>query len=117
VSKLVDLTHPITDGMAVYPGDPVPVIEPHDTILSAGYNTTRLSLSNHTGTHLDVPYHFLAEGARVDEVELERFYGDATLIDLGPDRAIDVAALEPHAEAFQPGARVVYRTGWGSRFG
>jgi len=103
--------------MTVCPGDPPPVIEPHDAIASAGYNTTRLSMSNHTGTHLDVPYHYLDNGARVDEVELDTFYGPAALIDLGPGAVIDVKALELHAEVFQPGARVLYRTGWGSRFG
>lgn len=115
--KLIDLTHPIVHQMAVFPGDPSPVVEPLDTLTSAGYNTTRLSLSTHTGTHLDAPYHFFNEGRPLDEVELERFYGPASVIDLGPGPSITVETLEPHSSAFGPGARVLYRTGWGGCWG
>ncbi|MCP5111152.1 MAG: cyclase family protein, partial [bacterium] len=58
MTKLIDLTHPLTHGMPVFPGDPPPVIEPLATLPEDGFHTTRLDLCSHTGTHLDAPYHF-----------------------------------------------------------
>jgi kynurenine formamidase len=120
---LIDLTHPMEDGQPCYPGDPPPRIRPHDTLRSAGYNTTHLALGSHQGTHLDAPYHYLADGLSVDRIPLERLYGPAAAVDLAPGgelaerTAIRVEDLAPHAGEFEPGARVILRTGWGRRFG
>jgi arylformamidase len=38
-------------------------------------NNTRVLLDLHAGTHVDAPYHFLANGGRIDAVDLERLCG------------------------------------------
>jgi kynurenine formamidase len=54
---------------------------------------------------------------------LERFYGPASLVDLAPGSylaaktPITLGMLLPHADKFQPGAKVIYRTGWDRAFG
>ena len=40
-------------------------------------NATALTVSVHAGTHLDAPFHFLADGAGIDALPLERFIGPA----------------------------------------
>ena len=40
-------------------------------------NASALTVSVHAGTHLDAPFHFLADGAGIDALPLERFIGPA----------------------------------------
>ena len=120
---LIDLSHPLLDGQPQFPSDPPLNLRRHGDIASVGYNVTAVHLSTHQGTHLDAPYHFFDEGETVERIPLERFFGPATLVDLAPGGALDARTaitpemLLPYQSAFQPGHRVVYRTGWERRFG
>jgi len=123
MTRLIDLSHPLEHGQATFPYDPKLSIIAHNTIASIGYNITQISMSTHQGTHLDAPRHFYDEGVPVDAVPLERFFGEATLVDLAPGTALEPGRpitadmLAAHAEAFRQGAKVVYRTGWDRVFG
>ncbi|MFW6236440.1 MAG: cyclase family protein [Desulfovibrionales bacterium] len=78
--NLVDLTLLIRTGMAIYPGDPEVAITQVHTLEREGWNLHKLSLSTHTGTHVNVPAHMVAQGARVDQLGLDRFCGSARLL-------------------------------------
>jgi kynurenine formamidase len=123
MAKLIDLSHPLEHGQLNFPYDPKITVLVHNTVASIGYNMTQLSLATHQGTHLDVPYHFYDDGKTVDQMPLDCFYGPAVLIDLAPGARlaartpITVEMFQPHAEKFQPGAKVIYRTGWDQMFG
>ena len=80
--RIVDLSLPISADTATYPGDPRPRIEVLSTIDKGGANTTRILLSAHAATHVDVPYHLLESGKTVDELPLEAFCGSALTYDL-----------------------------------
>jgi kynurenine formamidase len=58
ITKIIDLTHSIKEGMPIYPGDPVPKIRCAVTIERQGYNVHEITLGTHTGTHVDAPFHF-----------------------------------------------------------
>jgi arylformamidase len=121
--RLIDLSHPLEHGQLNFPFDPKIAVVVHNTIASIGYNMTQISMATHQGTHLDVPYHFYDDGKTVDQMPLDRFYGPAALVDLAPGAhlaaktPITLDMLVPHAEKFQPGAKVIYRTGWDRTFG
>ena len=121
--RFVDLSHPLEDGQLSYPNDPEIHVTAHRTIKSHGVNVTRLEMGTHQGTHLDAPFHFFAEGATLDQIPLERFCGPARVVDLAPGGALEpktplgVEMFRAYAEAFEPGARVIYRTGWDRTFG
>jgi arylformamidase len=123
MARCIDLSLPLEHGQATFPYDPKLSILTHNTTSSIGYNITQISMSTHQGTHLDAPRHFYDEGIPVDAIPLERFFGEATLIDLAPGGALEagqpltVDMFSTHAEAFRPGAKVVYRTGWDRAFG
>ena len=96
--RIVDLSHPINAETQVYPGDPVPELSPATTIDRDGYNVLHVSMGSQTGTHVDAPYHFLADGARIDAMDLSMFFGPATVVDvrgLAPRSMISWARLEP----------------------
>jgi arylformamidase len=121
--KLIDLSHPLEHGQPNFPFDPKITVLVHNTVASIGYNMTQISMATHQGTHLDVPYHFYDDGKTVDQVPLDRFYGPAALVDLAPGTCltaktpITAEMLQRHAAKFEPGAKVIYRTGWDRTFG
>ncbi|MDB4899152.1 MAG: cyclase [Gemmatimonadetes bacterium] len=73
-----------------------------------------LSLSNysmgaHSGTHVDAPMHFIAGGASVDQIPLDRLVGPARVIDVDDAvQAIDAAELDRHA--WRGAERILFRT-------
>ena len=71
--RIVDLSIPIDMDTQVFPGDPVPAFAPASTLAVEGYNVQHVALGTHTGTHVDAPYHVRANGARVDELPIDRF--------------------------------------------
>jgi arylformamidase len=123
MAVLVDLSHPLEHNQPNFPYDPKISVVVHNTIASIGYNITQISMSTHQGTHLDVPFHFYDDGQTVDQMPLDRFYGPAVLIDLAPGSSlpartpITLDRLREHQGKFQPGAKVIYRTGWDRMFG
>jgi len=93
--RVIDISVPNARGMHVYPGDPVLRVESVRRIAQGDpCNLSLLTLGSHTGTHVDAPYHFLADGPRLGDVGLDRMIGEALVADLRGRAAIDAAALE-----------------------
>lgn len=67
------------------------------------------SLGAHSGTHIDAPQHFIADGAPIDKVSLAALVGPARVIQI-PDsvQAIDAAELDRHP--WKGAERVLFRT-------
>jgi kynurenine formamidase len=80
--RIVDLSLPLSAETATYPGDHRPQMDVVSTIQREGANITRVVLSTHAGTHVDVPYHLLELGESVDELALDAFCGSALTYDL-----------------------------------
>ena len=121
--RLVDLSHPLENGLPAFPGDPEIKVKIHSTVAESGCNLTEITLGSHQGTHVDVPYHFFDNGKTLDQMPLDRFCGPATLLDFAPGGRLEPGSVlsrgmfEEHEEAFAPGAKVIYRTGWNEKFG
>jgi kynurenine formamidase len=124
----VDLTYAF-DSTTIY----WPTARPfHLEVVSAGYTpggfyyaTNDLSGSEHGGTHLDAPVHFVEGRHTVEAIPLERLMGPAIVIDASagadstPDYRVtpdDAAAWERTHGAIPAGAIVLIRTGWGRRY-
>jgi arylformamidase len=74
-----------------------------------------MSMSTHTGTHVDPPIHFVDGGATIDRVSLDTLIGDAVVADMRGVRTIGLAELE--AAALPIGAeRVLFLTDWSARW-
>ena len=56
-------------------------------------NVTVVEMDVHTGTHVEAPLHFLADGAPLDSIPLERFVGPTTVIEVSGD-AVSADDLE-----------------------
>jgi arylformamidase len=89
--------------MPVWPGDSRVKIERQASIARGDpFNLSRLSLSCHTGTHVDAPFHFAQGGVTVDNLPLDVLVGPAFVAEVGrlEGKAIqvyDLASLRfPH---------------------
>lgn len=62
----------------VFPGDPAPKKEVMLKISKEDIcNLSSFHMCAHNGTHVDAPYHFLENGKKIDEIDLEKFIGMA----------------------------------------
>lgn len=122
-NRIIDLSHPLREGMAVYPGDEIfrhQIVADHD---NDGYRISAFVLGSHLGTHIDFPFHAFVDGETSLDIPLEYFYGPAVVIDLTPFAdehipfVIDIDLLQPFREIFEKVPRILLRTGWNSRFG
>jgi arylformamidase len=92
--KVIDISVPNGPGQHVYPGDPEPQIAPVRRIANGDVaNLSLLTMGSHTGTHVDAPYHFIPDGARLGQVSMDRMVGEALVADLRGRASIDAAAL------------------------
>jgi arylformamidase len=118
---LIDLTMPLSARTIPFPGHPPTELEPlHTSSETEGLHNTVMRSSLHTGTHIDAPSHFMADGASIDQIPIERFWRPALRLDLGVTEAratIDLARLQ--AAGFSPAqvgeAILVLATGWTDR--
>jgi kynurenine formamidase len=119
-AKVIDLSHALREGIPVFPGGtPFQMVKLSD--IEKGYYLNRLSLGEHTGTHVDAPNHFAKGGAAVADLRLkEDLTGPLVVIDVEARAAanMDLALEIDDIRAFErtheipAGAFVVLRTGW-----
>ena len=105
----IDVTTTIEDGMVHWP-DNAPVDITHTSSIANGdaANVTKLSMSAHTGTHVDAPLHFIADGADVTTLDLGTLMGPVRLVNIEDPRAITLREIQNLPLA--AGERVLFRT-------
>jgi arylformamidase len=111
--KIHDLTRAISQDMQVYPGEPQPKFDPQATIKDKKVNLTRITLGSHTGTHVDAPWHFLQEGNSIDMEALDKFIGEAVIIDASDRNCI--SANDFSGNDIRSNDIVLINTGTGDR--
>lgn len=105
----IDVTLPIRPGMPVWPDDPpVEVQQIADIAAGAECNITRLAMCVHTGTHLDAPLHYIADGVAVDQAPLDALVGRARVLQIDDDVCIRESHLA--SAGISRGERVLFRT-------
>ena len=80
--RLIDLSQPIYHECPNCPAHPSVKVEYGATHEKEGWHLELLSLASHTGSHVDAPLHKIAGGASLDEVPLDKFVGEAWIVDL-----------------------------------
>ncbi|MDR0434670.1 MAG: cyclase family protein [Gracilibacteraceae bacterium] len=80
--KIIDITRELFSA-AVYPGDTPPSRKTARRLPADGCNLTDIALCVHNGTHIDAPLHFIENGAAIDEIALDVFFGPCRVAALG----------------------------------
>jgi len=117
---LVDLTMPMSERTIPFPGHPPTELERLHRFEEDRVRSTIMRSSIHTGTHVDAPSRFVADGASIDEIPIERFWRPAVslrLSDAGAGATIDLARLEAagYSPATATEAILLLATGWTDR--
>jgi kynurenine formamidase len=116
--KIFDLTQPLYSACPGWPEYKMTTFTLEKVIGNTGYTSERIDMNSHSGTHLDAPYHFFADGLTIDQIPIERFIGTALIVNLGGIEAkagIGNAELTPWLDKIQKDDIVLLYTGWGEK--
>jgi len=114
--KTFDLSHTISHGMQVFPGETSPSVVRDELPEDVKYVTFRLESNMHSGTHMDAPFHAKSDSVTIDQYPVDMFFGQAVVIDV---RGFDFVIMRPEWEPlFKENSIVLFCTGhshnWGS---
>jgi kynurenine formamidase len=125
-SRVVDLTHLMSPDIPIWPGNEPFAAEVLVTVEEDGFYAQKLTFWEHTGTHVDAPAHFDADGETAEHLPVENFLAPLAVIDISgraaedSDTALTVEDIETWEAEFGPlphGAFVAMFSGWGDKFG
>jgi arylformamidase len=108
--QIYDVSVALSSTTPTYPGDPKIEIIDWAT-LAAGHaaNVSLLHMGAHSGTHVDAPAHFIADGPTVQSLPLATMIGKAEVIEVPPEvSVIDESFVS--RECTGGSERVLFRT-------
>lgn len=94
MKKIIDISLTLTADMPVWPGSPSFELIQTTSLGEDECNETCLKFGSHTGTHIDAPRHFVADGKTVDQIPLEILVGRAYVADCAGVKRISAEFLE-----------------------
>jgi arylformamidase len=108
--RTYDITLTITPQLIVWPGDS-PVIIEHTSSIAAGdnANVSQVTMSCHTGTHVDAPHHFMNNGKTVESLSLNLLIGRAYVLYL-PNINMITASILMDADIPPRTRRLLFKT-------
>jgi kynurenine formamidase len=125
-SRVVDMTHTVGPSFPTYFGAPGISMEQAFNFEEHGFNLFNLQVNEHTGTHVDAPLHFSADGHSVDEIPIGQLVCPLAVIDIREKAAADADAqvtpddlkawIDAHG-AIPDGACVALWSGWADKVG
>lgn len=124
--KVVDLTHTYDGDFPTFDGNPGILYTSQFEHDPDGYKIWELTIYEHTGTHIDAPLHFAADGISVAELEPENLMCPLCIVDI-KDKAMQDANAMVEAEDIEAwvsangeipqGACVAMNSGWAPKVG
>ena len=124
--KAQDLTHVFRVGTPMFPGVPRPSKTTHVTVPVNGFYGQIWNFWEHTGTHLDVPAHFIVGGRTTPQLTLDELMAPIAVIDISeraasnPDTVVttdDLRRYERGHGKIKRGSLVAMNSGWDTRAG
>jgi kynurenine formamidase len=120
----VDLTHVITEDFPTYFGTPNLDIETLFSFDPDGFQMYRWHLVEHTGTHMDAPFHFSPDGMSADQIPLSMLIVPLVVVDIrekaaeNPDAQLtleDLRKWERRYGRIPKDACVAMNSGWAAK--
>jgi kynurenine formamidase len=115
-AKLIDLTQLLNEKMLVYPDTTPPTFQVTNAVDQHGYREHQISMLSHTGTHIDAPCHILQDGKSLDKLPLDKFMGNAMVIDCRGRNEISLDFLQSFESKIAEVDFVLFYTGWQDRW-
>ena len=121
---VVDMTHMFDETFPTWGGAPGISYDKAFDFAKDGFNLYNLTISEHSGTHIDAPLHFSADGQSVDEIPVGNLVCPLCVIDIA-DRAEadadtqvtpdDISAWIATNGDIPDGACVAMHSGWSDK--
>lgn len=118
--RIVDLTHTLGEDFPTYFGPSQLKIETLFSAEESGFNLNEWTVNEHTGTHMDAPFHFAGEYS-ADEIPIGKLVGPLAVIDIRARAAMDadtqvtpddIKGWEATNGPLPPGCIVAMNSGW-----
>ena len=117
--QILDFTLTISPDMpGLWPGDPIPsfkIIRDHK---KDGWQITLFTMTTHTGTHMDAPFHIVPERKNLTSLPIDSFVGEGVVIDVPCDEKHYITAddIIKSGVDIKKGDIVFLHTGWGAKW-
>lgn len=122
----VDLTHMLYPEFPTYFGQQQLFVEPKFTFAKDHFNLNEWRINEHTGTHIDAPLHFSADGASVGDLAIDRLVVPLVVVDIRAKAAAsadaeitpdDIKAWIAANGPLPQGCCVALNSGWDAHMG
>jgi kynurenine formamidase len=122
-SKVIDLTHTLEPGMPAWPTQ-----ARYGSVVYESYENgdvalhSMITMSEHSGTHIDAPRHFIKGACPIDELPLKTVMGRGVRIDAAGFREqglLELSAVkefEKNNGPLRKGDIVMFRFGWDEKY-
>jgi arylformamidase len=111
-SEWIDITvpFPVDRPMPYFPADPQApsVTRIYDRTRGDPVTMSQININSHNGTHIDAPFHFMAEGTTIDMMPLDTAIGSARVIEIKDPVSIKLEEVEPYD--IKEGERILFKT-------
>ncbi len=85
----IDISQVLNDKIPVWPGDtPFEYKVSWGMEESGSVNVGQVTMSTHTGTHIDAPFHFESDGKKVIDLDFNLYIGPALVIHVAKPASI-----------------------------
>ncbi len=112
---IYDLSQPLNADCSFWPYYPPFEVKYIKRKSEHGVNAQYIMTSNHMGTHLDAPRHFVTHGKTIDQIPIEWCYGPGVIVDLS-DALDDLDVFTPQMleqrADIREGDILFINTGW-----
>jgi kynurenine formamidase len=124
--KAIDLTYAYDETFPTFDGKPGITKEKVVDFAKDGYTIYKLTIFEHTGTHIDAPLHFTADKTSVDALEPQSLICPLCVIDIKSKAKDDANAMVMKADVeawvkangeIPKGACVAMNSGWAAMMG
>ncbi len=94
MSEWIDVSQRLDEHVATWPGDTLFTYQVNWSKEESGsVNVGKLSMSIHTGTHIDAPFHFDSAGKKVIDLDVNLYIGTAKVIHIKGKSSIGISDL------------------------
>lgn len=124
-SRVISLSHVIHEQIPCWAGDPSIELTTVADLASEGYQLRKLTIGEHSATHINAPASFYQRGIGIDAYSPESLIAAAIVIDIrdrvlhNPDYILtlsDIALWEQQHGTIAAGSLVLLNTGWEIRW-
>ncbi len=122
--RVEDMTHTLSEDFPTYFGEPQYKATQIFNYAEHKFNIAVLEVNEHTGTHVDAPFHFSADGQSVDQIPVGNLVVPLCVVDIrekaaaNPDAQVtpdDIAAWVSANGPIPANACVAMLSGWGPK--